>query len=58
MRPVTHNHPEGIKGAKAVAAAIVLARTGACKADIKRFVEETFGLASLDQPLRDVVKRF
>jgi autonomous glycyl radical cofactor GrcA len=40
---VTHNHPEGIKGAQATAAAIFLARTGSTKAEIRTFVEETFG---------------
>ncbi len=39
---VTHNHPEGIKGAQAVAAAIYLARTGADKEEIKAFIEKTF----------------
>ena len=36
---VTHNHPEGIKGAQAVAAAIFLARTGHSKVEIKVYVE-------------------
>lgn len=40
---VTHNHPEGIKGAEATAAAIFLARTGSTKAQIKGYIEETFG---------------
>ena len=40
---VTHNHPEGIKGAQATAAAIYLARTGHSKADIKAYVEREFG---------------
>lgn len=39
---VTHNHPEGIKGAQATAAAIYLARTGHSKADIKAYVEREF----------------
>ena len=39
---VTHNHPEGIKGAEAVAAAIYLARTGSTKAEIKAYIEENF----------------
>ena len=39
---VTHDHPEGIKGAQAVAAAIYLARSGADKREIRRFVEERF----------------
>ena len=39
---VTHNHPEGIKGAEATAAAIFLARTGYSKAEIKAYIEENF----------------
>lgn len=39
---VTHNHPEGRKGAKVVAAAIFLARTGHDKKDIKTFIEKSY----------------
>lgn len=39
---VTHNHPEGIKGAQAVAAAIYLARTGKSKAEIKDYIEKQY----------------
>ena len=40
---VTHDHPEGIKGAQATAAAIFLARTGHSKPEIRQYVEQTFG---------------
>ena len=40
---VTHNHPEGIKGAQAVAACVFMARTGKSKQEIKEYVESTFG---------------
>ena len=40
---VTHNHPEGIKGAQVTAAAIFLARTGASKEKIKSFIHGEFG---------------
>ena len=40
---VTHNHPEGIKGAQAVAAAIFWARTGIGKAQIKENITRQFG---------------
>ncbi len=40
---VTHNHPEGIKGAKATASAVFLARTGHSKAEIKKYIEHEFG---------------
>jgi ADP-ribosylglycohydrolase len=40
---VTHNHPEGVKGAQAVAAAVFLARTGTSRQDIRGYVEQEFG---------------
>lgn len=40
---VSHNHPEGIKGAQAIAAAIFMAKTGKSKAEIKAYVEQRFG---------------
>ena len=40
---VTHNHPEGIKGAQATAAGIFLARTKRTKEEIKEYISETFG---------------
>ena len=50
---VTHNHPEGIKGAQATAAAIFLARTGQSQAEIKTYIESTFGY-DLSQTLDDI----
>lgn len=47
---VTHDHPEGIKGAQAVAAAIFLARNGRDKGGIKSYIEEEFGY-DLSEPL-------
>lgn len=40
---ITHNHPEGIKGAQATAAAIWLARNGKSKEEIRNYVEATYG---------------
>jgi len=40
---ITHNHPEGIKGAQATAAAIFLARQGKSKEDIKTYIMDAFG---------------
>lgn len=40
---ITHNHPEGIKGAQAVAAAIFMARNAESKEDIRTYLEKTFG---------------
>ena len=39
---VTHNHPEGIKGAQATAAAIYMARTGSSKEEIRDYIEQNF----------------
>lgn len=51
----THNHPEAIKGAQAIASAIFLARTGNDKIFIKSFIERKFRY-NLSQPL-DVIRR-
>lgn len=40
---VTHNHPEGIKGAECTAAAIYMARTGKTKEEIKQYIIDEFG---------------
>ena len=53
---VTHNHPEGIKGAQAVASAIYLARTGHSKDEIKVYIERTFDY-NLSEPL-DEIRRY
>jgi len=39
---VTHNHPEGIKGAQAIAVAVLLARTNSSKTAIKQYIADTF----------------
>ena len=39
---VTHNHPEGMKGAEAIAVTIVLARAGVSKAEIGKFVQNNY----------------
>ncbi len=39
---VTHNHPEGIKGAQATAMCVHLALAGKSKEEIKAFIEKTF----------------
>jgi len=40
---VSHNHPEGIKGAESVASAIFLARTGHSKKQIRQYIIQEFG---------------
>lgn len=50
---VTHNHPEGVKGAQATALAILLARTGATKPEIKQEVVQRFGY-DLDRTVDEI----
>ena len=40
---ITHDHPEGIKGAQATAAAVFLARTGSSKKEIMEYIQTRFG---------------
>ena len=55
---VTHDHPEGVRGAQAIAVAILLARQRATKDAIRQRIEESFGydlgrsLASLRKAYR------
>lgn len=49
---VTHNHPEGIRGAKATALAAYLAKTGASKADIQRAIADSY--YTIDFTLDDI----
>lgn len=46
---VTHNHPEGVRGAQAVAVAVFLARTGRTKADIRKHIESEYGYQLSDR---------
>ena len=51
---VSHNHPEGIKGACAIASAIYLARQNKTKEEIKKYIEDTFGYSF--EPISEVRK--
>ena len=39
---ITHNHPDGIKGAESVAIANVMARQGKSKREIKKYIEDNY----------------
>ncbi|MEW6242958.1 MAG: ADP-ribosylglycohydrolase family protein [Bacillota bacterium] len=54
---VTHNHPEGIKGAQAVAAAVFLARRGKSKEEIREYLAAQFGY-NLEQTLARIRPRY
>ena len=40
---VSHNHPEGVKGAQAIATSVFLCKQGKSKQEIKEYIENTFG---------------
>ena len=50
---ITHNHPEGIKGAQATASAIFLARMGETKTEIKQYIENNFDY-NLSRKVEDI----
>jgi len=54
---VTHNHPEGIKGAQSTAAAVYMARTGKSKEEIKKFITGTFQY-DLDRKIDDIKSNY
>lgn len=54
---VTHNHPEGIKGAQATASAIFLSRIGKSKEHIKDYITKTFDY-NLDLDIEDLRKNY
>jgi ADP-ribosylglycohydrolase len=54
---VPHNHPEGVKGAQAVASSIFLARTGQTKEQIQNDVETAFHY-DLDTPLDEIRPKY
>ena len=53
---VTHNHPEGIKGAEAIAVSIWLALQGATKDEIKYYIESNYYKLNFDYD--DLVKNY
>jgi len=54
---VTHNHPDGIKGAQATAAVIFLARTGRSKEEIKNYITQAFGY-NLNRSVEDIRRTY
>ena len=50
---ISHNHPEGVKGAQATALAVFLARTGSDKESIRSCISSQFGY-DLDRTVNDI----
>lgn len=51
---VTHNHPEGQKGAMCIAAAVFLARKGKTKQEIKEYLLRAFGYSLLNKSVDEL----
>ena len=51
---VTHNHPEGIKGAQAAAAAIWMARNGKSKEEIRAYIEQMYYPEAFQKSLDEI----
>jgi len=54
---VSHNHPDGIKGAQAVAASVFLAKNGRSKDEIRDYLGSTFGY-DLKRSIEDIRPRY
>lgn len=54
---VSHNHPEGVKGAQAIATSVFLCKQGKSKQEIKEYVEKTFGY-NLHRTIADIRPRY
>lgn len=54
---VSHNHPEGVKGAQAIAACVFLCKEGKSKQGIKEYVEKTFDY-NLNRTIADIRPRY
>ena len=51
---VTHNHPEGVKGAQALAAAVWLARMGRSKDEIRTYIEDRYYPEAFSRSLDEI----
>lgn len=54
---VSHNHPEGIKGAQAIAASVFLCKEGKSKQEIMDYVENSFGY-NLHRTIAEIRPRY
>ncbi len=54
---VTHNHPEGVKGAQAIATSVFLCKQGKSKQEIKEYVEKAFDY-NLDRTIAEIRPRY
>ena len=55
---VSHNHPEGIKGAEAIAVSIYLARTGSTKEEIRKYIGNNYYKEVLNVDFSSLVEEY
>ena len=55
---VTHNHPEGIKGAQATAMCSYMARTGANKFEIRKYIVDQYGDYYFKTPVNRIFRKY
>ena len=54
---VSHNHPEGVKGAQAIATCVFLCKEGKSKAEIKEYIEKAFDY-NLNRTIAEIRSRY
>ena len=54
---VSHNHPEGVKGAQAIAGCVVFCKEGKSKQEIKEYIENTF-YYNLNRTIAEIRPRY
>jgi ADP-ribosylglycohydrolase len=54
---VSHNHPEGVKGAQAIATSVFLCKEGKSKQEIKEYIENTF-YYNLNRTIAEIRPRY
>jgi len=54
---VSHNHPEGVKGAQAIATSVFLCKEGKSKLEIKEYIENTF-YYNLNRTIAEIRPRY
>jgi ADP-ribosylglycohydrolase len=54
---VSHNHPEGVKGAQAIATSVFLCKEGKSKEEIKKYIEKTF-YYNLDRTIAEIRPKY
>ena len=58
LTEISHNHPEGIKGAEAIAISVYLARIGKSKEEIREYIGNNYYREVLNKDFRSLQERY